>query len=66
MRQVLLVMALIVIVGLYFIGYIQGYREGQIAVQTGTVQYCLEAQPDLTLVWVYKQEGCEAVKGDGR
>ena len=40
-------------------GYEWGYKRGQIDVMTGTVQYCLEKQEDLTLVWIYKEEGCE-------
>jgi hypothetical protein len=41
------------------IGHAIGYRQGQISALTGTVQYCLEKQEDLELVWIYREEGCE-------
>jgi hypothetical protein len=54
---VMCALILIIFTGILF--YSLGYKDGQIAVMTGTVQYCLEKQEDLELVWIYREEGCE-------
>ncbi len=40
-------------------GYFNGYKQGQIDVMTGKVQYCLEKQDNSEFTWKYHSEGCK-------
>lgn len=59
----IILIIILVLVAVFFFGFTVGkdlgYRSGQIDALTGKQYYCLEKQPDLSLVWVEHEEGCK-------
>lgn len=56
---ILITCATLLVLVIYFIGVIQGYKHGQIDAVTDKMYWCLEKQDNSEFIWMYHSEGCK-------